>query len=88
MPTIGVSQIRPTQPRAAQTPSFHGVPRATVGQAGGVLGVELVGTDHAPEDFLEGAPCHAPGGAAEEVLGGGVPQDDPEVGVHADKGIR
>ena len=40
------------------------------------------------EDFLEGAAEHAPGGAAQQVLGRGIPQDDAQLGVHAHEGIR
>ncbi len=40
------------------------------------------------KNFLESASGHAPGGTAEEVLGGRVPQDDPEVGIHADERVR
>src|SRR5882762_837294 len=65
---------------------------------GGGLGAALAGGQRVGQvahegrfggkDFLEGAAEHAPGGAAQQVLGRRIPQDDAQLRVHAYEGVR
>ena len=90
---------RPAPSRQRSRHEAH-VHRAAVGTLdhGGGLGAALAGGERVGqvphegrlgrEDLLEGTAGHATRGTAEELLGRRVPQDDPEIRVHADERVR